>query len=147
MDENNNQAVQTFRLNTPPQAKINVPLSVKSGDLVSLDGRDSTDSDGNIAAYVWRTGDGNVEKKGPLATHMYQIPGDYTIELTVRDNDLCETKTSVVLSVYENRPDLTVTTLPGLPRPGGGGYGKHCCHHWQSGLRHGQYGLFGGILY
>ncbi|HHW49841.1 MAG TPA: PKD domain-containing protein, partial [Clostridiaceae bacterium] len=117
IDGNNNQAVQSFRLNKPPKAEIVVPDTVvKSGEMVTLDGRSSKDDDGNIVSYLWRTGDGNVEKKGSMATHMYQIPGEYTIELTVRDNDNCETKATAVITVSENRPDLVVTDITWSPK-------------------------------
>ncbi|MGI6358055.1 MAG: CARDB domain-containing protein [Bacillota bacterium] len=115
MNLDNNAAVQTFSLNLPPQAVISLPLTVKSGEMVELDGRDSLDSDGKIVAYLWQTGDGNVEKKGALATHMYQIPGEYTVTLTVRDNHQAESTATAKLTVTENRPDLVVSRLTWSP--------------------------------
>ena len=124
--------MQSFRLNKPPKAEIIVPDSVKSGEMVTLDGRSSGDDDGNIVSYLWRTGDGNTEKKGSLATHMYQIPGDYTIELIVRDNDNCETKATAVITV-ENRPDLVVTDITWSPTDGGRRHGANQRHHRNQG--------------
>ena len=46
----------------------------------------SVDEDGSIANYTWQFGDGNMSyTKNPV--HSYAKKGNYTVKLTVRDND------------------------------------------------------------
>jgi PKD repeat protein len=53
---------------------------------VAVDGSDSYDADGTIVLYEWNFGDGG-SATGMTATHTYAVAGDYTITLTVTDND------------------------------------------------------------
>jgi len=56
----------------------------------------ATDRDGTISLYLWDFGDGaNSEEQNP--THTYTCPGDYTVSLTVVDNDglLAQTSTNI----------------------------------------------------
>lgn len=70
---------------------------------ITFDGSASSDPDGTVQTYEWKFGDGTV-LTGPIVTHRYTHPGDYTVELKVRDND--------GLPAFEHR---TVTVgLPGV---------------------------------
>jgi hypothetical protein len=52
-----------------------------------VDGSASVDPDGSIASYKWAWGDGTTTTTtSPTTTHNYSIGGDYTITLTVTDN-------------------------------------------------------------
>ena len=53
---------------------------------VSVDGSASSDTDGTIADYVWDFGDGNTAT-GITAAHTYMTAGNYTMSLTVTDDD------------------------------------------------------------
>ena len=56
----------------------------------------ATDQDGTISLYLWDFGDGaNSEEQNP--THTYTCPGNYTVSLTVVDNDglLAQTSTNI----------------------------------------------------
>ena len=53
---------------------------------VSVDASESYDSDGTIVSYLWDFGDGNTAT-GVTAAHAYSTVGDYTVTLTVTDND------------------------------------------------------------
>ena len=56
----------------------------------------ATDQDGTISLYLWDFGDGaNSEEQNP--THTYTCPGNYTVSLTVVDNDglLGQTSTNI----------------------------------------------------
>jgi len=73
-------------INQPPSAKLSanptsgtVPLSVH------FDGSASSDPDGTITAYAWDFGDGN-HGSGATADHTYTTAGNYTVTLTVTDN-------------------------------------------------------------
>ena len=54
---------------------------------VSANGGGSSDSDGTVASYDWTWGDGPTHDSGVNASHTYAAAGDYTVTLTVTDND------------------------------------------------------------
>lgn len=85
--------------NTLPTPRIEVSRSYGNPDTqFSLDGRPSFDLDGNIMSYVWDFGDG---KSGNAVTtsHSYAAPGNYTVRLTVRDNEGAAATTTTLLQV------------------------------------------------
>jgi len=71
--------------NTPPVARLRVTPLVGAAPLeVTFDGTASTDREGQIVAYDWELGDG-VVSSGEVVRHLYEAPGDYTVQLTVTD--------------------------------------------------------------
>ncbi|MEM1229624.1 MAG: S8 family serine peptidase, partial [Pseudomonadota bacterium] len=54
---------------------------------VSVDASASSDSDGAISSYRWDFGDGSSERIGITAQHTYTDAGNFTIALTVTDDD------------------------------------------------------------
>ncbi len=70
--------------NALPSAVIsyanNGPLSIR------FDASNSSDSDGTITSYEWNLGDGNTAS-GIQVNHTYAVAGDYTVQLTVTDDD------------------------------------------------------------
>lgn len=72
----------TAPANTPPQAAF---TSKVSGLAVSVDGSQSSDPDGSIAAYAWDFGDAGTAQ-GATAAHTYKASGTYTVKLTVTDD-------------------------------------------------------------
>lgn len=50
-----------------------------------FDGTGSSDPDGGIVSLLWEFGDGS-SAGGPLASHLYAVPGTYTARLTVADD-------------------------------------------------------------
>ena len=65
-----------------------------------FDGRESTD-DGRIVDYLWDFGDDNYADT-KVAWHTYQKAGDYTVTLTVWDDEGNSDSTSITLSVRPN---------------------------------------------
>ncbi len=53
---------------------------------ITFDASASYDPDGTIVNYAWNFGDGN-SAGGMTATHAYSLAGQYTVTLTVTDND------------------------------------------------------------
>ena len=47
----------------------------------------STDPDGTIVGSSWNWGDGSPADSGPTASHSYAAAGNYTVTLTVTDDD------------------------------------------------------------
>ena len=72
--------------NIPPVAEISCDTSeVTAGDTVIVDGQFSEDEDGDIVSYLWDFGDGTTAE-GLMAEHVYYDVGEYTITLTVTDD-------------------------------------------------------------
>jgi len=62
-----------------------IPL-VNSGEIIQFTSS-SYDSDNNIVEYRWNFGDGSSTSFEENPTHSYESPGDYTVTLTVVDED------------------------------------------------------------
>ena len=72
--------------NVGPTANAGNDQTVNVGEEVSFDGSLSTDSDGTIVNYHWDFGDGAaIDATTP--THIFTSFGNYTVTLTVTDND------------------------------------------------------------
>ncbi|WP_131106063.1 LamG domain-containing protein [Ornithinimicrobium sufpigmenti] len=70
-------------VNQPPTAQF----THQTADLtVAVDAAGSADPDGTIGSYVWEFGDGSTAS-GVAASHTYAAGGNYTITLTVVDDD------------------------------------------------------------
>jgi len=74
----------------------------------------SYDPDGNITSYNWNFGDGTPNATGMITTHIFMLPGDYNVTLTVTDNyGLTNSTTKLVtvlpailiIDVYTQQPD------------------------------------------
>jgi hypothetical protein len=71
---------------TPPEAVPPDSLEIKKGQVVELDGRQSTDNVG-IVKYHWHyeMAGAPFDRFGPNITQEFQSKGNYTITLTVED--------------------------------------------------------------
>jgi serine protease len=73
--------------NEAPTASFDVsPTDPTVGDQVTFDASGSSDPDGSVASYQWDFGDGSTAT-GQTVTNTYQDSGDYTVTLTVTDDD------------------------------------------------------------
>jgi YVTN family beta-propeller protein len=60
------------------------------GSAGAFNGSGSSDPDGSVARYDWDFGDGNtLPNGGPNPSHTYAAAGNYTVKLTVTDNEGC----------------------------------------------------------
>ncbi|MGH7682140.1 MAG: PKD domain-containing protein, partial [Candidatus Eiseniibacteriota bacterium] len=80
-----NWTTVTILNQTPPVADPGGPYTGVMGIAVLLDGRRSSDVNGDPLSYTWTFGDGTGGATGPYAYHTYYAPGTYTVTLTVRD--------------------------------------------------------------
>jgi outer membrane protein assembly factor BamB len=85
--------------NQPPVADAGSDQTVNLGDLVQFDGSGSYDPDGNITIYEWDFGDGSPHGSGVNPTHTYNTTGNYTVTLTVWDNDNASDDDTCIISV------------------------------------------------
>ncbi|TRZ51261.1 MAG: PKD domain-containing protein, partial [Dehalococcoidia bacterium] len=73
--------------NRPPVAALTASLSIiNEKETVSFDASSSYDLDGTIVSYTWGFGDGTAAI-GVKVEHTYEYLGNYTVTLTVVDND------------------------------------------------------------
>ncbi len=82
----------------PPVAIFSAPDSALVNQTITLDASQSYDTDGNIVNYTWNLGDGETGY-GVTIAHSYSEPGNYTITLTVIDNDGLSNSTSKQIEI------------------------------------------------
>jgi len=103
----------------PPVANfVSAPSSPIALQTVTFDASSSYDLDGTITSYIWNFGDGNTTTVATtLITHRYSAAGNYTVTLTVTDNDgLINTKTALVS--VRDYPTAAFSYSPSIPDVG-----------------------------
>ncbi|MCK4477127.1 PKD domain-containing protein, partial [Candidatus Bathyarchaeota archaeon] len=96
-------------LNTPPIAVFTESTeTVYTNETITFNASQSYDPDGSIVSYFWDFGDG-TNVTGTVVVHSYMDDGNYTVTLTVTDNDGASTPTSATKTIL-NRPPVAVFT-------------------------------------
>ena len=125
-DQNTDTCIVVVTLdNSPPVADAGADQTVNEGDIVTLDGSNSTDPDGSIAAYLWvQTAGKTVSLSNPTTAQPTFTSPDagvqgetLTFNLTVTDNQGLQSSDVVIVNVsWQNEPptadagsDQTVT--------------------------------------
>ncbi len=76
------------------------PTIPTPGETITFDASASYDHDGTIVTYTWNFGEGNVTvATNPTITHSYSVDGNYTVELTVTDNEGLTGRASAIIQV------------------------------------------------
>jgi len=71
----------------------------------------SYDINGTIVLYTWIFGDGNTTAVTyPIIKHTFAVSGNYTVKLTVKDNDGLTNSTSHIVRVLEYKLEIDVYT-------------------------------------
>jgi PKD repeat protein len=70
-----------------PIAKVN-PVPAPATTPSQFQGGPSIDNDGTVAKWSWDFGDGTTDS-GASVAHTYSTPGEYTVKLTVTDDEGC----------------------------------------------------------
>ena len=78
---------------------------VNGGKVIQFNASESYDPDGHIVKYFWDFGDGTNET-GMIVDHAYDEAGNYTVTLTVTDDDG---------ATDSDTRKITVSTLPEIP--------------------------------
>jgi len=88
--------------NQPPIANFTYyPENPIVNQEITFDASDSYDPDGNITAYEWDFGDGNITKTTEeKIKHSYSEAGIYEVTLTVTDNEGAKNSTTKIITVY-----------------------------------------------
>src|SRR4051794_13119336 len=80
---------QPVNVTAPPPPANKPPTAAFTSDVRNLaaafDGSGSSDSDGTVASYAWRFGDGTTDT-GRTVQHSYAAEGTYEVTLTVTDD-------------------------------------------------------------
>jgi chitodextrinase len=67
---------------------------------ITFNATSSYDPDGTITKYEWNFGDGNTnETTEPIISHSYVLAGEYTVNLTVTDDEGATSSTSQLVNV------------------------------------------------
>ena len=106
--------------NVPPTARIIADVLEGQPPLsVQFDGTTSDDEDGIVSAYQWSFGD-KVISETMRPAHVYMLPGEYSVALTVFDNDGASSLATLVITVSEpNAPPVAIfTAAPSAVLPG-----------------------------
>jgi PKD repeat protein len=110
-------------LNLPLTAVIRVtPMLPEPGEEVTLDATATASASGEIVSYVWDFGDG-TGGSGQTTGHRYEQAGEYTVTLTIQDDDGSQTEVARTLSVRWPAPpivDFSVLTISADPPPRAG---------------------------
>jgi len=93
--------MKPYAENEPPVADFTFsPENPIVNETVVFNASPSFDVDGNITAYEWEFGDG-ANATGEIVEHCYSSAGNYTVNLTVTDDDGATDSTSKVVKVIE----------------------------------------------
>lgn len=107
--------------NQAPTAAFSVTPESGAAPLeVELDASASSDPDGSITAYAWDFGDG-ASGDGVAVNHTYGEPGEYTITLTVTDDDGATAKRTATVNVTAGAKEnqLPIAAFYVTPETGG----------------------------
>ena len=89
--------------NLDPVANANGPYSGIVGASIAFSSAGSQDADGNIVSYAWSFGDGaNSSATNP--THAYASAGNYTVSLTVTDDEGATNTISTTATINTSNP-------------------------------------------
>ncbi|MGO2313877.1 MAG: PKD domain-containing protein [Brachybacterium tyrofermentans] len=105
LDSNGLSSTTTQRIDVtgPNSAPIAVASTTANGLTVTADGSGSSDPDGEIAGYAWDWGDGETSA-GQIVSHAYAEAGDYTVTLTVTDDQDGTAEVTKLVSVVHADP-------------------------------------------
>lgn len=110
-------ATSVLAENAPPEARIDAPADgaeVGTGEVVTFDGRSSTDEDVANLTYEWNFSGVIVSGRDmAMVDHTFHLPGDYIVALRVIDVGGRDDTAYVIVHVTsENVPPVAVITSP-----------------------------------
>ncbi len=91
-------AYHTHNQKLPTASFTYSPENPVASEEITFDASSSSDPDGQIVSYEWDFGDGKTTE-GMQVNHAYQEAGNYTVILTVTDNDGLKDSLSKILHV------------------------------------------------
>jgi RHS repeat-associated protein len=97
-----------------PEANINVSATtINSGEAVTFDATNSSDTDGEIVSYLWTDENLNILSSEKTFTKSFNTQGEYKITLSVEDNDGQTSSKDVTINVQSilNSIELTPSDI------------------------------------
>ncbi|MDI6813839.1 MAG: NosD domain-containing protein [Desulfitobacteriaceae bacterium] len=95
--------------NQPPIANFTyTPVDLMVNELITFNASASYDPDGEIVSYEWNFGDHN-SSTGVITSHRYAAAGDYTVTLTVTDDE--GANGTYTLTIHVRLPFGSITNL------------------------------------
>jgi len=91
--------------------------SAFTGETIYFNASDSYDLDGIIVSYFWDFGDG-TNATGIIVEHAYADDGNYTVTLTVTDNDSSISSLSSPKTIHNRPPVASFAHSPDFPIAG-----------------------------
>jgi len=92
-------AVKTISNRPPIALSIDDATNADVDELIRFDASGSYDLDGSILSYFWDFGDGNNATMCVIVDHAYAADGNYTVTLTVTDDDGASSSVSSTIIV------------------------------------------------
>ncbi|HDS45135.1 MAG TPA: PKD domain-containing protein [Methanomicrobia archaeon] len=109
----------TITTNEPPVASFSyLPVNPTVNEAIFFNASASYDPDGSIISYNWSFGDGTIaDTSEAIIIHAYASTGEYTVNLTLTDNEGATNRTSRVIKVFLDVPyfDTGPGTYPSIP--------------------------------
>ena len=107
LEVSNGELMVPEKENIPPVANPGVAeIAALGGEEIQFDGSASADPDGEIVAFNWDFGDGE-SAEGDKVSHTYAEAGEYTVTLTVTDNQ--EATGTATVKVTVSLPEVVIT--------------------------------------
>jgi DNA/RNA endonuclease G (NUC1) len=89
----------------PPLAALTGTTTLSEGGSASFDASASVDPNGSIVSHAWNFGDGSTGE-GANVTHVYAQDGEYTVTVTITDDDGLTDTASLTVVVSNVAPVL-----------------------------------------
>jgi len=112
-----------IRLRAPPVAlfTFSAPTELRVNETITFDASTSSDPDGSIISFEWNFDDGaTVTETDPVTFHAYTASGNYTVTLTVTDDDGFTDTKSTLLKILPLLPQGLATYVQTWQYPFGG---------------------------
>ena len=111
----NNTSIKVSVLDRPPVASFIVtPATTGNYSTVfNFNASGSSDRDGKVVSYNWDFGDGSkVLYQGMDINYSFSTPRNYTVVLTIRDNDDSRANASMNITILDLAPIANFTFVP-----------------------------------
>ena len=102
--------VDYIRGNRPPVPELHASTTVGGAPLtVQFDATRSVDHDGDRMRYAWKFDKRKVQAEGAFASYTFTRPGNYEVELIATDSEGHEARTTRLIQVGNEAPEVAVS--------------------------------------